>query len=173
MGRRFAEIKLCYGVTHFRTLGEGGFGSTPRQMRTFVNSLHRLLETDSRLALVLGCRRLAGRLSSSQVQIYIEQGVQAYNRNCRTGLSFMEGTLRSSEMLIRSLTRECRLKDERPALKRLLRALVGREVQVRDLSRLDSDELLARGTSIVCMFKWLYLPARIRRFDSVAQSRNW
>lgn len=175
MGRQLAETKLYYGVTYFRIFGEGGFGQTPQQVRTLITCLHRLREIDDELAMAFlrGYAGLAERLEEAEVGIYVQEGIRIFGRNRNTGLRFMQGTLKASESVIRSLTRECRLEDVRPGLERLLCALVGYEVELSDLGRLDSDELIERNTRMVCMYRWLYLPARVRHFCHAAQNRNW
>lgn len=175
MGRQLAESKLYYGVTYFRLLGEGGFGHTPQQVRTLIGCLHRLRAIDDELAVAFlrGYRVLTERLTHSEVQVYMQEGIRVYSNNPRTGLLFMQCALKTSESVIRSLTRECRLEDVRPSMERLLRALVGREVEVSDLGRLDSDELLERNVHLVCLYRWLYVPVRVRHLKHVAQNRNW
>ena len=175
MGRQLAERKLYYGVTYFRLLGEGGFGHTPQQVRTLMDCLHRLRAIDDELAVAFlrGYHLLTERLSPSEVHVFMQEGIRVYSNNPRTGLLFMQCALKTSESVIRSLTRECRLQDVRPSMERLLRALVGHEVEVSDLGRLDSDELIVRNTHLVCLYRWLYVPVRVRHFQHLAQNRNW
>ena len=175
VGRAFAKAKTYYGIGFFEALGEGGFGSTPAEVRAFLTHLRRLREVDDDLAFAFlkGYRRLIDRLEPSEVDQYVNEGLVVYQRNRRSGLRFMEGTLKSSEAIIQSLTRECRLGDVRNELAALLRALVGYEVDVDDLGRLDADELVERGTRVVCMYRWLYLPARVRHFSRATRNREW
>jgi nitric oxide reductase NorD protein len=175
MGRQLTESKLYYGVAYFRILGEGGFGNTPHQVHKLITCLRRLRAIDDELALAFlrGYRRLVERLEPSEIDVYLREGIEVYARNARTGLRFMQGQLKTSEVVIRSLTCECRLEDVKSSLETLLRALVGYEVEVHDLGRLDSDELIERGTRMVCMYRWLYVPMRIRHFNHVVQNRNW
>jgi nitric oxide reductase activation protein len=175
MGRELAESKLHYGITYFRTLGEGGFGDKPEDVRQLISTLKRLRTVDDELAMALlgGYRELVTRLEPTEIDVYVEQGVRAFHQNRRTGLRFMEGSLKTSDLIIRSLTQEARLRDMEPMIANLLQALVGYEVEIGDLSRLDSDELIERGTRMVCMARWLYLPGRVRHFDKVWQNRNW
>jgi len=174
-GRELAEVKLHYGISYFRILGEGGFGSTPGQVRYLVTMLKRLRAVDEDLAMAFlsGYGKLSAQLEPSEIDVYVKRGLRAFHQNARTGLRFMEGSLKTSDLVIRSLTREARLEDLAGPLAALLRALVGYEVEIADLSRLDSDELIERGTRMVCMSRWLYLPSRIRDFETVAQNRNW
>ncbi|MBN1641750.1 MAG: VWA domain-containing protein [Anaerolineae bacterium] len=175
MGRQLAEAKLHYGVTYFRTLGQGGFGHTPAQVRALITGLHRLRTVDDNLAVAFlqGYGRLVERLSPPEVGRYLDMGIALHQQSPQSGLRFMRGDTQSAEQAIRYLTHECRLHDIRPALERLLVALVGYQVEVADLGRLDSDELIERNTRVVCLYRWLYLPAHVRAFSTAAQNRNW
>ena len=175
MGRELAEAKLHYGISYFRTMGEGGFGNTPDHVRYLISTLKRLRTIDDELtmAFLSGYHELVNRLESDEIDIYVAQGVRAFHQNRRTGIRFMEGSLKTSDLIIQSLTQESRLRDMEPMIAGLLRALVGYEVEIGDLSRLDSDDLIERGTRMVCMTRWLYLPHRIRYFDRVWENRNW
>ncbi|MGC9350141.1 MAG: nitric oxide reductase activation protein NorD [Anaerolineae bacterium] len=175
VGRELAQAKLHYGIRYFRVLGEGGFGRSPREVRHLMTIIKRLRAVDDDLAMAFlnGYGEFVTRLEPSEVDLYVKQGLRVYHRNNKTGLRFMEGSLKTSDVIIRSLTQEARLEDLEPSLVKLLRALVGYDVEVGDLGHLDSDELIERGTQMVCMTRWLYLPHRIRHFDRVAQNRNW
>ena len=175
LGGQLGRAKLHHGIGFFEALGRGGLGDTPGQVRDLLTHVRRLRQTDDELAMAFmkGYRRLVQRLAPDELARYIRAGLEVFERNRRSGLAFMEGTLKTSEVYIRSITRECRLEDVHGALTRLLRALVGRDVEVGDLGRLDSDDLYERGSSVVCLYKWLYLPARIRDFDGAAQNRDW
>lgn len=175
MGRQLAEAKLHYGITYFRALAEGGFGRSPQDVRYLLTTLSRLRTVDDDLAMSFlhGFPMLSARLTRDELDVYVRQGLQAYQHNHKTGLRFMEGTLKSSEAIIQSLTQECRLDAIGPQIEKLLRALVGYEVEVGELSRLDSDTLIERGTQVVCLYRWLYVPACIRAFERARQNCHW
>ena len=175
LGRELAGSRLTDGITYFRLLGEGGFGDTPEKVRCLMNYLRRLRQDDRELALAFlkGYRRLDERLAPGEMETYLDAGLRIFAGNRRQGLHFMEGTSRSSENIIRSITHECRLDDVQASLASLLKALVGYEVHVSDLGSLDSDELAERGSSMVCMAAWLFVPEVIRRFETPRANRSW
>ncbi len=175
MGQLFAESKIYYGTAYFRILGENGFGDSPQDVQNLMRHLRRLRETDEELAFAFlqGYRHLLDNLDAAGIELFIAQGLQIFHRNRKSALGFMRGDLQSSGNVIRMLTRDARLTELQPLLTSLLKALVGYEVEVSHLGRLDSDFLLERGTPMVCMYKWLYLPFKVRYFDSPAQNRNW
>lgn len=175
LGLRFAESKAWHGTSYFSKLGEGGFGDTPEHVRDLVSHLRRLREVDAELAVAFlkGYRRLIENLRPREIELYVDQGLSIHARSPAAAASFMEGATRGADNFIRDVTRECRLPDVRPALVRLVKALTGREVEVAGLGGLDSDELLERGSRVVCMYRWLHLPARLRLFDDAGKNRNW
>jgi len=175
MGHRFADAKPYYGIGYFKTLGAGGFGRTPEEVRTLMTHLRRLSQVDWDLAFAFlqGYEHLVERLRPEEIRLYVAQGLKIHGNRASTGCGFMRCELKSSETVILSLTRESRLEEMRMPLSRLLKALVGYEVEVSDLGKLDSDELLERGSNMVCMYRWLYLPVCVRYFDRAAQNRDW
>jgi nitric oxide reductase activation protein len=175
LGRELAEDKLYHGVTFFRIWGEGGFGDTPREVRALISRILRLRDVDSDLAVAFlrGYGTFRERLRDKEIDLYINEGLRLLHRNRQHALSFMQGTTKSAENIIRSITRECRLGDVEREMTSLLRALVGRDVEVDPLGKLDSDDLIERGTSVVCMYRWLYVPIAIRHFDEAERNRAW
>ncbi len=175
MGREFAESRLYYGIGYFRTLGKGGFGDSPEQIRNLLLRLRRLREVDDEAAFsfLKGYQRLCESLSPREMDEYINQGITVYRNNTQSGVKFLQGDLKSSDTIIRSLTKECRLEDISRNLEALTSAIAGYKVEISDLGKLDSDELIERGTSLVCYYQWLYLPVRIRDFDDFKRNRAW
>ncbi len=175
MGCRFAEAKLYYGTAFFRILGEGGFGRNPDQIRHLMTFLRQIWKVDVELAFAFlkGYHLLIERLMASEIEKYISTGVEIFHRSRQSGVRFMEGTLKTSENTIAALTRECRLQDVKDGLSRLLKALVGWEVEVADLGHLDSDYLIERGSRVVCLYRRLYLPHRVRHFAHKNANRAW
>ncbi len=175
MGQRLADLKIHYGVTYFKILGRGGFGDGPAHAERLLARLPALLEIspDLALALLRGYRRLVDRLEPDAIDQYIDEALQVYARSPRSGVKFLEGALRSSDAAAEMLSRESRLDDEKDKLEKLLKSLTGVEMKVERLSRLDSDELIGRGTSVVCLYRWLYLPDRVRVFERREDNRRW
>jgi hypothetical protein len=175
LGSSFAHDKLHYGIRFFETFGAGGFGRTPADVRQLLTHLRRLREIDRELAMAFlsGYRHLVERLDPQELELYIRAGLDIHRRNPASGRAFLAGSLQTSETYIRSLTHECRLEDVRAPMAALLHALTGRDVEVLDLGELDSDELIERGSTVVCMAHWLHVPGRVRDFDRARRNRDW
>ena len=175
LAQELATSRLHYGITLFRTLGSGGLGRTPEHVRELIAHVRRLKQTDEDLAVAFlkGYGRLIDRLRPEEISLYIDVGLRIFSRSKKKAVAFMEGTLKTSETYILSITRECRLTDVHGVLARLMKALTGREIEVCELGRLDSDDLLERGSGVVCLYRWLYVPQRLRYFDDAALNRRW
>ncbi len=174
MGIRFAESKLYYGTVFFRILGEGAMGRNPEEIRNLMRFLKRLWEVDGELAFAFlkGYMSYLDRLTGPEIDQYITAGIDVFNKNRRSGIRFMEGTLKSSHSTVDALSKECRLEDIIDQLTRLVRALAGRDIEISDIGSLDTDALILRGSRVVCLFRWLYLPSRIRRFEEKRANYN-
>jgi len=175
LGAEASSSKLYFGMSYFRALGRGELGQTPADVRLFVDCARRLLAIDHDLAFafVRGFHKLRARLSASELHIYIDYALEAFARNRATGIGYMELSLKGAQEVAKMLSRESRLSDVTPRLSRLLRALVGYEVEVQGLSKLDSDELIEHDTRMVCMYQWLFVPDKLRYFERVEDNRRW
>ncbi len=175
VGRQLAEMKLEYGIDFFRRFGEGGLGETPRQVENALRYVSGLKETDGRLALefIKGYPILLKRLNKKEIPLYIEQGLRLFRNNKDAGLEFMQAKGTMTENYIISLTKECRLEEIKGRIKLFLRALTGIEFTVGNLGGLDSDHLIARGSTEVCFGDQLFLPESIRDFDDRSSNRSW
>ena len=174
-GFELARSKLYYGISFFRILGEGGFGRTPGHVHHLITGLKRLRAVDDELAFsyLQGYAKLYDRLSPEEIDLYLTEGIRVFERSRKSGLDFMAVNLKSSEAVIQSLSHECRLQNMRPSMEKLLKALSGIVVEIDDLSRLDSDELIERGSRVVALYRWLYVPQRIRYFEAWRENRSW
>jgi hypothetical protein len=175
LGCRFAENKLYYGINYFRLLGEGGLGRTPEQVDCMIRHCKSLMTVDNELAFAFlkGFGYLLDRLTLNEIDAYVTEGLRVFARNRSSGLKFMECALKASENVIVGLTKECRLDEKKTLLERLLRALSGRKIEIGSLGELDADELIERDSRMICMYKWLYVPERIRYFESKPENERW
>jgi len=175
LGGSLADSKLYYGIRMFDTLAVGGMGRSPQQVRACLNWMRHLrrIDEDLAMAFLAGYARLSVRLRPVEMQRYIEAALQIHHGDRQSGCSFLRGELSTCETYILSITRECRLSDIATTLGALVKALTGDDCEVSDLSELDSDDLLDRGTLTLTVNGHLYLPERCRGFDTTAGNRNW
>jgi len=175
LGGTLAGSKLYYGIRFFETLASDGMGSSPQEVRECLTWLRRLREIDEDLAMAFlaGYGRLSQRLRPLEMERYIEVALRIHDGNKESGYSFFRGELKTSETYIQAITQECRLSDVAEPLRAMIKALTGGDCEIADLSGLDSDDLIERGTSTLTVNGHLYLPARFRRFDTARANRNW
>lgn len=175
LGAALAESKLYYGVRFFEKLAAGEMGSSPRLVQNCLEWIKRLRAVDDELAMAFlaGYDKLSRRLTPSELGYYVDVALKIHQSNPANGYAFLRGELNTSEVYLRSITRECRLEDISGRIRKLMQALTGKEYEVTDLSGLDSDDLIERGSRIMTVNGHLYLPIRFRAFDSAQANRNW
>ncbi len=175
VGMDLAWRRGAHGRRFFEVLARGGLGATPAEVRACLTTARRLAAIDDGLALtfVEGYRTLAGRLRPDEIETFVNEAARLHARSPEQAAAFLRGESRAADTYMMLLTQECRLPDVAGSLEALLHALTGRRVEVADLGALDSDDLIARGTKMLCLHDHLYLPVRMRHFRSAAQNRNW
>jgi hypothetical protein len=145
---------------------EGRFGVEPDRLAHLLQLLGRLTQIDPQLAAALmeGYPVLIERLAPAQVDRFVEQLGPIHRRRPQTACDHAAVRLRSAHIAVDDLAEEARLDDLRPRLTRLVRAVAGCDVQIEPISRLDSDHLIDRGSTVVCFDGHLYLPERVVGF---------
>lgn len=174
LGHEFAREKLYFGIDYFKILKDGGFGKNPAEISHCITICKRLFAVDSALAhaFLHGYKHLISRLGKAEIDRYVDYGLTIYKRNKSAAVKFLQGELQTSETYIREMTKEIRLRDIDNALVRHAKALSGIEIRYDDLSKLDSDEVIGRGTRFVQLYRWVYLPHLIRYYSRKALNRN-
>jgi len=164
LGRELAEEKLAHGIAFFRLWGQGAFGSRPEHVTELLRHVRTLRQIDPELthAFMTAYGRLLEELDAGQINLFVNQICDLHRHNRRTAVDFAALRLKSAGAFVRNLTQEARLAEVSDRLVRLASALGGRAVEVGDLSGLDSDALIDRNSTVVCIQDHLYLPSKIR-----------
>ena len=175
-GRRLARKKLFAGSSFFKLSASGGLGSTPAEVSTALTHIDDLIERD-RLSLALGFissyRALVQRMTLEQIRSFVQEAENVYERSEQAGVDFIEGKLESSEAYIRRLTSEALLSETAHHLKRIVKSISGRSIDIDNLGKLDSDELLEKGSLTVAFSGSMYLPVRVTDFGSCDLNRTY
>jgi len=174
-GTKLARKKVFAGIAFFKISADGGLGRTPGQTQAALTHIDALLE--DKFDLVSGFmnnfKTLSQRLTLRQIARFVQEAEHVYSKSPQAGADFIEGRLESSEILIRRLTSEAVLSDIAPLLKRIVKSVSGRSIEIHDLGKLDSDELLVRGSRTVAFSRWMYLPLRMTDFGPYEQNRRY
>ncbi|MFW6153595.1 MAG: nitric oxide reductase activation protein NorD [Planctomycetota bacterium] len=175
LGGSLADSRLNYGRRFFETFAAGGMGATPASVRACLDGMRRLrtIDEDLAMAFLAGYRWMTERLEPAEVNRYVEVALRIHHRHHENGYRFLRGELNSCEAYVRSITQECRLDDVAEKLEAMTAALSGRSCEVAGLDQLDSDHRIERGTVTVTIDGHVYLPVRLRRFDTTAANRRW
>jgi len=163
LGMELADAKLAHGIAFFRLWGQGRFGDTPEAVSDLIRHVRSLREVSPDLAQAFmgGYGKLLDRLNARQITRFAAETVRIHQRSPRSANDFAALNLTSAWAFVRSLTDEARLEEIDGRLARLARAVAGSPVEIGDFTGLDSDEVLARGCTVVCLTDHLYLPARV------------
>lgn len=174
-GHRFSREKTSFGLGFYRTFGKGALGNSPKELRSSLTTTLRLLEYDPALAFsfVEGFQVLTQRLAPDEIDCFVNEGLSIHARHHKAGYAFLACRSKAAESAIREITRECRLTDVKDSFATLLRALTGSSVRLENLGGLNTDQLLSRNATVVYLRGVLYLPQRIRYFDSPRKNADW
>ncbi|MBT3272304.1 MAG: VWA domain-containing protein [Spirochaetales bacterium] len=176
IGSQFSEAKMFYGIEYYRILKDGGFGDSPEKVQFLLTWLRKLAKIDIELgfSFLQGYGFILQRLLLSEIPHYAEEGIRIFKESTKAGLRFMECKLASSEAYILELTRETRLLDVSESLERLLLMLTGKNIPIEPAGLLERETLRERGTSVICLYGWLFLPERMRKYpDQEANKREF
>ena len=168
LGRQLADQRLSYALQYFRLWGLGGFGDRPQHVRDLIGHVRTLRELDADLAqaFMSGYGELIAHLDSHEVQIFVNELRQLHHDRPQTALDFAALRLASARTFMRDLSCEARLDDLADRLGRFTRALCERPLRFGDLSQLDVDYMVERNSRVVCFLDHLYLPLRVRQYES-------
>ncbi len=175
LGAGLAEDRVYLGKRYFQLWSEDRLPAAPEETRMLLGWAARLKETDAELALsfLAGYPRVRSRLTPEEMPDFIENGVEVFRRNPESGLSFFQLELKSAAAVAERLGRCCRLDRMKDRMGRLFRAVAGRSVNVDTISKLDSDDLLEYGSTVVCGCDHLYLPERVSTFSTKSLNRSY
>jgi len=153
------------GARLLRYWGEGRFGDEPERLAHLLELLRRLTPIDPQLAAALmeGYPTLIDRLSPRQIDRFVDQLGPIHRNRPQTAFDYAALRLRSAHIAMDDLADEARLDDMRPRLLHMVRAVAGRDVEIESINQLDSDHLIDRGSTVVCLEGHLYLPTRVIR----------
>lgn len=168
LGVELTRERIHLGKRYFELWAEGGLLREPAHAERLLGWADELrgVEPELAVSLLAGYPELSRRLAPDRVPRFIESALRVHARSPDSANEFLRLRLKSARITADRLSRSCALQDVRGRLGRLFRAIAGRAVELDVLSRLDSDELIERGSGTVCAGGHLYLPERVSTFES-------
>lgn len=175
LGRDLAAARLYCGLAYFHVLGGSGLGRTPAEMRRALTWGRRLLVVDPQLATAFlqGYAAIRDRLTPEEIERFLAEGLRIAAGGGEAGERFLRAESQAAESVLRALSRECALEEVRHELAPLLRGLTDQDFEIGDLGQLDADDLIERGSRVIALYRWIYLPSRVRIFDQPTRNRAW
>ncbi|MCF7853500.1 MAG: hypothetical protein K9N51_01785 [Candidatus Pacebacteria bacterium] len=173
-GLEMANIRHFLGIKFFGKAADGKLGSTPEEVELLLDQVSLLADQEPSLLAPLldGFDYLNHRLDGRELRAFVLDAVQLYQRNPETGKNYLAVNLASARTHIEHVSRQARVSRDKQSLERLLHALTGTEMSVDNLSLLDSDDLIERGSTFVACSTGAYLPEVIQEFDDPRQNRD-
>jgi Mg-chelatase subunit ChlD len=166
LGFKFGREKMYMGLNFFQLWAEGKFGNTPQELSYVIDKAHFLIKTDYGLAynFIEGYFRLRENLSFEEIDVFLDYALQLYRNNAAAAYSFLNLRTKTSRYYIRMISREARLKGLKHRLTAYGKAISGQDIQIDGLNKLDSDELIEKGSYVICLSRWFYFPVRVDVF---------
>ncbi|MFW5787989.1 MAG: nitric oxide reductase activation protein NorD [Halanaerobiales bacterium] len=147
--------------------------SEVRFILTILHSLKQNTDTETVLFFLEGYQELRDLLSRPLIKSFIEEGLAVYKNNLETGRKFFKLDLVSARKTIKRLTTDCTLDQIKARMERLIQSFCGKELNIDNFLVLDSDELLEKGSELICLNDGLYVPQRVNIFNKAKQNRDF
>ncbi len=166
LGAEYARYRVYMGLNYFETWGKGGFGNTPEDVSYVINKAVELKSADIDFSyyFILGYAELRKHLSNDEIDVFVESALKILTRNPERSYSFLQLKTKTARVYVQSISKEIRLRDIKERMAACAGAVAGRKIEISDFSGLDSDDLIECGSSMVCMDRWLYVPAKVSYF---------
>lgn len=148
----------------------------PSEVRFILDKLH-LLENRSdiniSLAFLEGYNEIRNEITKEGIQRFIEEGLAIANNNLESAELFFKLQLSTSRKAIERIKTDSQLDELKDRLHKLIQGICGKEFNIDNHSVLDSDELIMRGSNIICLCNGLYLPQRVSVYDSKEDNQSF
>jgi hypothetical protein len=176
-GLKLLNDKLYYAIRYFELWNKNLDVSDPVEMRFIMSTLHLIearLDVPSALAFLEGYPLISEALPLEKIHVFVEEGINMFAGKPNMACKFFRLELTSSKKLVELISKRCSLKDISSRLVRLFKSICGiDEFKIEDTSKLDSDELIEKGSTTVCFAGSMYLPARVTVFDNADMNTKW
>jgi len=174
IGRRFMRFRSGYARTFFE--------SWPRlqlcqneAVRFFLDKTKCLQETHCELAsaFVEGFLGLSQELTQGEIDEFIDYALIIAKHSVPQACAFLTLKTENAHRYVAEIATAAKLDRERRRLTTFASAVAGRDMQIMGFDQLDSDDLIERGSSVVCAADVLFLPTRMNELDSREENREY
>ncbi len=174
LGAELASHKLHLGMRYFELWGQGAFGDSPEELSYVIAKARFLLDHGHELAFgfISSFSKLRKRLSFVEMDSFVESALVLHGRNPERALEFIGLKTKTSNFYVRMISKESRLAETSARLKLYASAIADMPVGIDGISKLDSDEIIASGSSVVCMASTIYLPEKVALFNSRGKNND-
>lgn len=172
LGLELTSRRVYLGRRYFELWAEGGLPTVPAEARRILDWTSELLKhsPDLACAFLEGWPRLGQRLAPEDLPDFVAAGIEVFSRKPKSGCAWFRLELQSADVYAERIGRTARLERMKGRLTRLFRAVSGQHCEIEPLSLLDADDLMDRGTRVVCGAGHLWLPNSVS--DCGSRSAN-
>ncbi len=175
LGADFAQSNIGYGMKYFEIWNKSGFGQTPEEVSYTIDKARFLNSLNMKLSLTFleTYEKLHRHLDFRGIDIFIESALKIHHRNKKKAIEFLSLKTKTSKHYLKMISCEARLDDVRSRLKLLVTSICGSNIDIQDLSQLDSDDLILRGSTIVAFNSSFHFPGKASLYKTAAENRDW
>ena len=175
LGADFAQSNIGYGMKYFEIWNKSGFGQTPEEVSYTIDKARFLNSLNMKLSLTFleTYEKLHRHLDFRGIDIFIESAMKIHHRNKKKAIEFLSLKTKTSKHYLKMISCEARLDDVRSRLKLLVTSICGRNIDIQDLSQLDSDDLILRGSTVVAFNNSFHFPGKASLYETAAENRDW
>lgn len=175
-GQRLLKKKLYHGLKYFELWNRDMGVNDPSEMRFIIDMMHLVearINASSSLAFLEGYPLLRNELKQNKLHRFVEEGINMFSEKPKMLSRFFMLELNTAQELIKLISRRCCLKNIRPRLERLFKSICDKDFNIENTTRLDSDELMEKGSTVICCSTELFLPEKVTVYNNMKLNTEW
>ncbi|HEX67870.1 MAG TPA: hypothetical protein ENG13_02265, partial [bacterium] len=174
IGRELGEKSIFCGISLFSALKE--IEDSPEGLHEFLRLVKKILTVDVFLALSFfrGWKNLKNYVDSPDtVRKFVEEGIKIYSSRKESGYDFFEFKTEKAEKVAKNLSSSCFLEDVEGVVRKVFKALSGKEIEIKNIESIGSDFILQRNSKVLIFLNTLYLPSHLKFFEDQLLNRKF
>jgi hypothetical protein len=175
-GLKLMNNRLSYSIWYFELWNKNFIVTDPSEMRFIMTTLQLIednIDVRSALAFLEGYPLLREILSMEKTKSFVKEGIRMFSDKSKMANKFFKLELTSSKKIIELISKRCCLKDIKPRLERLFKSICDKDFKIEDTAKLDSDELIEKGSTTICFCNSLFLPVTVTVFENEGMNTKW
>jgi len=175
LGKILSDNKMYMGLKYFDLWNENKIGSSPEEVQFIIDKARFLLSRDVFLAynFLKLYFKIKKYLKHNEVSVFLGNVLRIYRINKKNAYSFLKIETKTSIKYLKLISTEIRLNNTKDKIQKLALSITGENIIIDDFSNLDSDEIIEKGSKIICMNKWFFFPSRVYAYNKRILNLNY